>query len=263
VKGRSNVNCPRLTGIPPHIALMNQMVSMESEFSGVGDRVISEMKIELNKRGVGGEVFQANDILESVRAVHEEMRRELQASRNENGGNRTRVSTEGTNTVVQVGNGGGGDGSHELFFWGGSFHTVPEGFYLPRMNLQTLILCWWVGMKYPRHIPPLRFVKKRDFGSRQKVVGNTLSQMKMMMDSVYHCGQQHGFDFGVKNINVRNPAGATALYNLVEPFYRFERLSLDRFAQLSWKTIFCQWSQHYGSRYIGQIGDVRRSRRVE
>ena len=48
------------------------------------------------------------------------MRRELQASRNENGGNRTRVNTEGANTVVQVGN--GGDGSHELFF--GVVHSI-------------------------------------------------------------------------------------------------------------------------------------------
>ena len=71
-------------------------------------------------------------------------------------------------------------------------------------------------MKYPKQVPPLRFAKKKDFSYK---VGSTLSQMRMLMDSVYHCGKQHGFDFSLNNRHVKDPAGATALYNLVEPYY--------------------------------------------
>jgi hypothetical protein len=49
VKGRNNIHCPRLTGIPSHIALMSQMVSLESNFTTVGDCIILEMHTELNK----------------------------------------------------------------------------------------------------------------------------------------------------------------------------------------------------------------------
>ena len=254
MKGRNNIRCPRLTGIPPHIALMSQMVSLESNFTTVGDHIISEMHTELNKRNVGGEVFHANDILESIHQVHEQMKQDLNLLQIANGV--PGGSTGASNAEAECGTAvSSPDGSHQLFFWGGCFHTVPENFVIPKMNMHTSIMCWWVGMKYPKQVPPLRFAKKKDFSYK---VGSTLSQMRMLMDLVYHCGKQHGFDFGLNNRHVKDPAGATALYNLVEPYYRFERLTLDRFAQLSWKTIFCQWSQHYQSRYIGQIGEVNR-----
>jgi hypothetical protein len=61
-------NCPCLTGIPPHVAILNGEMATLKEMI-----IISSMdpkktfKEELNNRGIGGERFQANEILEGVK----------------------------------------------------------------------------------------------------------------------------------------------------------------------------------------------------
>ena len=73
--------CPRLTGIPPHIALITQVSALKTAVEESEHRLGTVIQSELNARGIGGEVFQANSILDAVRDVHSAMLEALQTYR--------------------------------------------------------------------------------------------------------------------------------------------------------------------------------------
>ena len=58
--------CPRLTGLPPHVALLNEMDALKGTMLNSAIKLENTLKDKLNRRGVGGEVFQANGILQDV-----------------------------------------------------------------------------------------------------------------------------------------------------------------------------------------------------
>ena len=46
---------------------------------------------------------------------------------------------------------------------GGIFHSVLEGFEVPKMTLANFITCWYCGNKRDK-VPPLQFVKSYNLG---------------------------------------------------------------------------------------------------
>ena len=66
-------NCPRLTGIPPHVAILNEMATLKEMLNKSTSDLRSTLHQELNLRGIGGEAFQANAILDDVKKVHQKM----------------------------------------------------------------------------------------------------------------------------------------------------------------------------------------------
>jgi hypothetical protein len=47
-------NCPRLTGIPPHVAILNEMAMLKEMIRTSSDDVKNVFRDELNDRGIGG-----------------------------------------------------------------------------------------------------------------------------------------------------------------------------------------------------------------
>ena len=64
---------PRLSGIPPHVAIVCQMVRLQKTIEEHTSGMILSMKDELDRRGVGGETFQANALLRDVKKLHDDM----------------------------------------------------------------------------------------------------------------------------------------------------------------------------------------------
>ena len=49
--------CPRLTGLPPHVALLNEMDALKGTMSSSAQKLENTLKDELNRRGIGGKSF--------------------------------------------------------------------------------------------------------------------------------------------------------------------------------------------------------------
>ena len=58
---------------PPHVVILNEMASLKSMFATSSADLKSTLHHELNQRGICGEAFQANSILEDVKKVHQKM----------------------------------------------------------------------------------------------------------------------------------------------------------------------------------------------
>ena len=56
---------------------MNKMAALESKLESVGIDLIQKIMMELNQRAIGGEVFQANDILNQIRDLSDSMKRQI------------------------------------------------------------------------------------------------------------------------------------------------------------------------------------------
>lgn len=229
---RSSPNCPRMTGIPPHITILSQLHSLKESVESSTEQLSEVIKDELNKRGVGGEVFQANGILDEVKEVHKRMVAVLGGSERGGGGG---------------GGGGGGNQPNEQppfgfvrhkYYYKGLYHSLPEGFVMPTMNLHTLIVYWFVGSTHPV-VPPLKNLKGKDFPT-VKSMGSRLSMMKKTISGVIRGAEKVRFDVGGENgRNIRTAGDATRLYTAVRHFFEFEEGSHERrYSQLNWKTIY-------------------------
>jgi hypothetical protein len=49
------------------------MAALREKIEGSSETIVNAMKVELNLRGIGGETFQANAILDNVQKVHDKM----------------------------------------------------------------------------------------------------------------------------------------------------------------------------------------------
>ena len=219
-----STSCPRLTGIPPHVALLNEMATLKEMLTKTSSDLKSSLHQELNVRGIGGETFQANAILENVKKVHERMEEIMMSGRLFGS-----VSTQGSSSGILAGMSppsvltepsvpvivqtsdddsdgesidGVGVGRRKMYCWGGKLHNVPENFVIPRMTLQTLIIYWYCGSKQP-HCPPLKYVNHCNFPGKEKKMRVILSQTKQMIKEVVRTGYKVGFLHG-NRLNLNN-----------------------------------------------------------
>ena len=116
--------CPRLTGLPPHVALLNEMDALKGTMSSSAQKLENTLKDELNRRGIGGEVFQANGILQGVREVHQEMMKVLDNCRG--GSISDRNASNDANDDAEVTT-GVGPSRRTMFLWGGCSIMSHEG----------------------------------------------------------------------------------------------------------------------------------------
>ena len=121
--------CPRLTGLPPHVALLNEMDALKGTMSSSAQKLENTLKDELNRRGIGGEVFQANGILQDVRDVHQEMMKVL----NDRGGGSVPGldASNDANDDAEVTTGNGSN-RRTMFLWGGCSIMSHEGLNFQR-----------------------------------------------------------------------------------------------------------------------------------
>jgi hypothetical protein len=55
------------TGIPPHVVLMNELKGFKTTLANQTTNIVEAFKSELNARGLGGEIFQAQVIFEEIK----------------------------------------------------------------------------------------------------------------------------------------------------------------------------------------------------
>lgn len=243
--------CPRLTGIPPHVALLNKMSLVRTTIDDNGNEVVVALRRELNERGIGGETFLANTILDDVRKVHQQMEvimtgaGRLNSSRGLNG---LPVMTEPSTDAPMLVDQGEGQGRRRMYCWGGRLHNVPQNFILPRMTLQTLITYWFCGSNQP-HCPPLCHAKPYDFPHKKnmKVV---LCQMKRVINMVMRAGEIVHFGFGN---GINTTVKATQLYEAVHEFFLYPSIRHKRrYSSISWKTYHNEISKNKG-KLVGEV----------
>ena len=128
----SNLNALTLTGIPPYIVL----------FSNIGNSaMMEEFKKELDARFVGGDEYQANQVLQQVKELNNSILSVVQANcANDSSQDGTfpgsnvapGVSCGSTTTpLANVDN----DGAYRsVFYYDGKLFNVPEGYQLPKMR---------------------------------------------------------------------------------------------------------------------------------
>lgn len=61
------------TGIPPHVLLMSEMEALKLKLEVNRNKIESGLRDELDRRHVGGERFQMNEMLNEVSRVHDRM----------------------------------------------------------------------------------------------------------------------------------------------------------------------------------------------
>jgi len=232
--------CPRLTGIPPHVVQLNQMEMLKSLVERSSDSFREILSSELDARSVGGEVFQANEILQEVRRVSQEMQHAINNLNNPQPEAADVDNIANAGTIARVGDDNQlvipGHHNHPLMYvWGGRLHNLPENFVLPKMNLQTLIVYWFCGSKHPR-VPALKNVKSWDFNN-PKTMKVTLSQMKVLISHVLRGYEAGGHQLGSDGINT--PAKATTVYEATRHLFMYRGTHNDRrYSAFTWKTVY-------------------------
>ena len=58
---------PEITGVPPHVLLMAEMEVLKAKFEKLWLDINYDIKEILDKRGVGGNEFHTNSILDAIR----------------------------------------------------------------------------------------------------------------------------------------------------------------------------------------------------
>ena len=62
---------PKITGIPPHVLLMAMMKILKAKFEKLWLDINYDIKEMLDERGVGGNEFHTNSILDAIRESQE------------------------------------------------------------------------------------------------------------------------------------------------------------------------------------------------
>ena len=57
-EARQSKLCPRPTGLPSHVALLNKMDALKATMSNSVNKLEGTLKDELNRRGIGGKCFK-------------------------------------------------------------------------------------------------------------------------------------------------------------------------------------------------------------
>ena len=242
--------CPRLTGIPPHIALIAKIDRLETVITEMTTKIESTLIRELDKRGIGSEVFQANAVLQSVEAVHARLMAAIEE--------RMPVVSRGAiRNNVDVGGGAAAaqndDRGYAVYTWGGRLHALPENFVLPRMMLKDLICYWHVGSVHPL-VPPLKYTRAHDYTRGSKAaIKSKLSHMRRLMDGVYHAAVKTNFRFGPGG-KVESAERATQLFEAVECYFNFD--GQIRKNSTAWKTTF----NNFAKRSYKLMGDLEGDR---
>ena len=239
-------NAPRLTGIPPHIVILNNLSGISEHVTDCADEVVEKIKKDLDNRMVGGDKHQASMVLDQVQGVHREMQRMIWDLQTRS----QRIVSEDETSGDEVAEVGSGRYRRQIFHWGGRLHNVPQDFVVPRMTLGGLITCWYCGDRRQR-IPPLRFVQAYDLPDKKN--GKVLvSQWRKMMMYVRKAAEVVGFQLPQDSSDM-SESDTVALYSAVKPLFKYKSLRVNfkrRFEGILWKTVF-----NIVSKYQGKFAD--------
>jgi hypothetical protein len=155
------------TGIPPHLAISNELVNVVKQVNESKKEIINQCEdlpkrltdTMLNKFNVNGAIpVTMSDMESMVKNLFTQLKDELKGSRN-NSEIQTNELTNSTDNYMP-----------KMYHWGGRMHMVPEGWLLPSGNtLKDIWNLWWHG-HHNNCIQPYRFLNAHDLINDAQVV---------------------------------------------------------------------------------------------
>ena len=188
----STVDTPKLSGVPPHVLLMAEIEELKIKFEALQATIKNDMKAALDERGVGGNEYHTNNILQAIKLS--EMRMisrvecNVQVSPSEIDNSEALCITNEDTAMEAVLEGirpdeltNGGpiqEVSRALVsnrtrtlqdtllssrrlrmgYHHGRLQVLPPTWTFPKMNVQQLVSNWYVGNK-KEAIPPLKLLE--------------------------------------------------------------------------------------------------------
>ena len=235
-------NAPRLTGIPPHVVILNNLNGITDCVTECSEDIVTKIKADLDDRMVGGDKHQASMVLEQVQGVHRDIRRMI-----ENVQQRSSLLVSDSDSSGDEAEVGTGQNRRQIYHWGdGRLHNVPKDFEVPNMTLGAFITCWFCGDRRDK-IPPLRYIEAYDLPKKKNAMV-LVSQWRKMIMHVKRAAQVVGHRIP-NDINSMTESDTVALYSAVKPLFRYKSLRVNfkrRFEGILWKTVFNIVSKHQG-----------------
>jgi hypothetical protein len=154
------------TGVPPHCALMQQLMVIRDSQHNILDSFVDNVVAGLNRAGVTGEALTTERIREMMNEFREDIRQSLRLS------NMRNVGTETVADVIEE-----TDGEpyveddrivYRVHFHSGGIFRVPLDWRFPRCGIRDLWRQWWIG-DTTRGIPPLRKIQTKDVNFLDKL----------------------------------------------------------------------------------------------
>lgn len=185
-RSRCAVTSLQATGIPPHLAMSNELNGVMRETFATRDALLTkynEMRAELPKEMVTVMLgrFTVNGAIpvhmDDIKALVSQLRTELRADLRTD--IRDALPGAGQVPVAASAAAAVNDGSRfQCWTWGGSFHMVPQGWRFPSTDAKTTWIQWHFGHAADR-IQPLRNLRASDMASPAQMT--TVSKARGVM----------------------------------------------------------------------------------
>ena len=267
---------PVFTGIPPHVLLMSSIENLKGHFESQQNKIVTEIRKELDNRHVGGDSFQASKIFEDITRLHQQISDVIgcisQSKQNnpsispsispadtdatmfddflripDEDSTEMQVTENERDTVRQKGG--------IIISWNnckdGKMKLLTSGYRFPKLSFQNFVTMWYCGDK-SNNIPPFRVLRSCDVKSMKGGV-NQLSMMRYLMRHVERAA--HFVNLPHLIVRKWTTRNAIDLYNAVNHMFAFPnaRNSKRRHEQLSWKSYYNLLNSRKGKLYGEQL----------
>ena len=267
---------PVFTGIPPHVLLMSSIENLKGHFKSQQNKIVTEIRKELDNRHVGGDSFQASKIFEDITRLHQQISDVIgclsQSKQNnpsispsispadtdatmfddflripDEDSTEMQVTENERDTVRQKGG--------IIISWNnckdGKMKLLTSGYKFPKLSFQNFVTMWYCGDK-SNNIPPFRVLRSCNVKSMKGGV-NQLSMMRYLMRHVERAA--HFVNLPHLIVRKWTTRNAIDLYNAVNHMFAFPnaRNSKRRHEQLSWKSYYNLLNRRKGKLYGEQL----------
>ena len=137
------------TGIPPHVAVLQELDEIKTQQQGLIDSFIDKVKQAIDECGLAGGALSEHRLCTIFDGFAEEICGQLGQVGNNNGAEQQ--------VAERVENGNG----YRWHCFDGQFHRVPKDWRFPRVGVFDIWKHWWIGDSV-RGVPPLRMLSAED-----------------------------------------------------------------------------------------------------
>jgi len=237
---------PKLTGIPPHVALLaklenlsRQMAKFKEEFRGV-------LVEELDSRHLGGDSYHAQKILSELETTRNQILNLISG-----GGTPNEEPQVSRPQIISPNRAQTQSGWH---VYGGAFHMLPEGWRVPSMTFVQFISMWLTGDK-ENGVPPLYKVTIHHLKEHATQPRRVRSDFQYIMSHVARIGTSRNVWYGYNNHEWTTGQTLILYEHIYHKFcYPHKGKKRERFDEFSWRTVVNLVRNHKGQ-LVGEEDD--------
>ena len=138
------------TGIPPHVAMMQQLTGVERLQKALIEEFIPKVKQAIDESGLTGIGVTEERLRTMFQALAVQLETRMDAFVQGQGATRGPATER-----IETGRG------YTLHYYGGQFHRVPGDWRFPRVGLLDIWRLWWIGDTV-RMVPPMKHLQTID-----------------------------------------------------------------------------------------------------